>query len=233
LSQKKKDIVDLVRNNMINETNNEAIANAANCMIDSTQDFTDSMYIGNEQRERVLNLSNEIKQHIDLLLNNDETPNDSMNNNNKPDFSRLFKLSPLLGSCETLKKTVSSILYACTQLLCMVDWVLSISHLKLQTQALSTANHIFSENKDASLLVLIKSASNSGQYDVLLETLDKFKDYSDQVQEVGFAKYKKITFLIRLIACTSKTNEVFYFMTNFQQNRKKEFYRSFFKFFFG
>jgi hypothetical protein len=46
------------------------------------------------------------------------------------------------------------------------------------------ANCIFSENKDATLLTYIKSYSNSGQYDLLLDTLDKFKEYAEQVLEV-------------------------------------------------
>ncbi len=66
----------------------------------------------------------------------------------------------------------------------LVPFYLTISLIKLQAQALSTANLIFSENKDATLLNSIKAYSNSGQYDMLLESLDQFKEYSDQVLEV-------------------------------------------------
>lgn len=47
------------------------------------------------------------------------------------------------------------------------------------------ANCLFKEGKDDILLNLIKNYANSGNFDLLLDTLDKFKEYSEQVLEVG------------------------------------------------
>jgi hypothetical protein len=83
----------------------DCILNALNYMIDSTQDFTDSLYIRNDQRERLLRLQNEIKEQTNSFVNSEEYSDDM----NKVTYSRLFKLSPLMTSCETLKKNVSAL----------------------------------------------------------------------------------------------------------------------------
>lgn len=46
------------------------------------------------------------------------------------------------------------------------------------------ANNLFRENQDATLLNCIKTYSLSNHYDLLIETLDKFKEYSDHVLEI-------------------------------------------------
>ena len=57
----------------------------------------------------------------------------------------------------------------------------------MQAQTIQIANNLFKENQDATLLNLIKSYSSSARYDLLLDALDKFKDYSEQVLEVGIS----------------------------------------------
>jgi hypothetical protein len=58
-------------------------------------------------------------------------------------------------------------------------------YFKLQSQAVQIANNLFKENKDPTLLNIIKSYASSARYDLLLDALDKFKDYSEQVLEVN------------------------------------------------
>ena len=46
---------------MLNENDNYYILNSLNAFIDTTQDFTDSLYISNDQREKILQFQSEIK----------------------------------------------------------------------------------------------------------------------------------------------------------------------------
>lgn len=156
---------------MITESNGNLVLNALNALIDSTQDFTDSLYISNDQRERIIRLQNEIRDQTLLFLrdinNHEQSNSDSANNNNSNSnsntakFNRLFNCTSMLNDCEVLKKL-------------------------LQTQTMQLANNLFKENQDATLLNCIKTYSLSNHYDLLIETLDKFKEYSDHVLEVCF-----------------------------------------------
>lgn len=178
-----KDALDLVRNNLISETNGEnLVLSALNILIDSTQDFTDSLYINNDQRERIIRLQNEISEKTIFFLkdttnqeqNSDQQDqydqnlgacssslNTDPNNNNLTNKfnNKIFKCSPILNDCEVLKKL-------------------------LQSQTMQLANCLFRENQDATLLNCIKTYSLSNHYDLLIETLEKFKEYSDHVLEV-------------------------------------------------
>lgn len=194
-----EDALDLSRNNMLNlENGNLYVLNALSTLIDSTQDFTDSLFINNDQRERILRLQNEIREKTLSYLKEEhrlkqekEQDTDKSNTNSKavddttgvPNqnesstttntsnqqaqtssqtnirFARIFKTSPILNDCEVLKKL-------------------------LQSQTMQLANCLFRENQDATLLNYIKTYSASNHYDLLIETLDKFRDYSDQVLEL-------------------------------------------------
>jgi hypothetical protein len=194
-----EDALDLSRNNMLNlENGNLYVLNALSTLIDSTQDFTDSLFINNDQRERILRLQNEIREKTLSYLKEEhrlkqekEQDTDKSNTKNKavddttavPNqnesstttntsnqqaqtssqtnirFARIFKTSPILNDCEVLKKL-------------------------LQSQTMQLANCLFRENQDATLLNYIKTYSASNHYDLLIETLDKFRDYSDQVLEL-------------------------------------------------
>ena len=173
------------RNNLlINlDTGNMLILNALSCLIDSTQDFTDSLYINNDQRERIIRLQNEIREQTLLYLKEEhrlkqeaaataaataaavaeqdqQTTSVSANDQQTSTrFTRLFKTSPILNDCEVLKKL-------------------------LQSQTMQLANCLFRENQDATLLNCIRNYSATNHYDHLIETLDKFRDYSEQVLEL-------------------------------------------------
>jgi hypothetical protein len=180
-------------------TDPNLVLNGLKLLLDSTQDFTDSVYIKNEERERMLLIENEIKEKTLSYLreeqqfqnerlskqqqhqsndpndlnnnNNTNTNNNNNSHNNSPNlllassssssirffFSNLC--TPILNECETLKK-------------------------QLQTQTMQLANNLFRENQDARLLNCIKTYSLSNHYDLLIETLDKFKEYSDHVLEI-------------------------------------------------
>ena len=177
------------------ENGNLYIINALSTLIESTQDFTDSLYINNDQRERIIRLQNEIREQTLLYLKdehrlkqeqdqdsnnntsntnnntsnidettttttkNESTQQQTASNSNGTRFTRLFKTSPILNDCEVLKKL-------------------------LQSQTMQLANCLFRENQDATLLNCIKTYSSSNHYDLLIETLDKFREYSDQVLEL-------------------------------------------------
>lgn len=160
-----EDALDLSRNNMLNlENGNLLILNALSTLIDSTQDFTDSLYINNDQRERILRLQNEIREQTLLYLKEEhklkeQEEDQTAQTSNNSRFTRLFKTSPILNDCEVLKKL-------------------------LQTQTMQLANCLFRENQDATLLNCIKSYASTNHYDLLIETLDKFREYSEQVLEL-------------------------------------------------
>ncbi len=103
-----KDSIDLVCNRMVSESSNHFILNAFNSLIDSTKDFIDSIHTSNDQRERVVHLTKEIREQTNLLVNNQDK--NLLTDSNDMDFSRLFRLSPLLNTCDALKKTVGLIL---------------------------------------------------------------------------------------------------------------------------
>ena len=152
---------------MITESNGNLVLNALNALIDSTQEFTDSLYISNDQRERIIRLQNEIRDQTLLFLrdtntqdqSNADSSNTNNSNTNSAKFNRLYNCTSMLNDCEVLKKL-------------------------LQTQTMQLANNLFKENQDATLLNCIKTYSLSNHYDLLIETLDKFKEYSDHVLEV-------------------------------------------------
>lgn len=54
----------------------------------------------------------------------------------------------------------------------------------LQLVTIQLSDQLFRENFDATILTYIQAYSQSNQYDLLIESLDKFKEYSDHVQEV-------------------------------------------------
>ena len=90
---------------MIKESNIDCLLNIANNLIDSTQDFTDSLFLNNEDRDEILKLQNDIRDQVNLFLskNNDE----KLLTDNQIQYTRLFKATPILNSCETLKNIVN------------------------------------------------------------------------------------------------------------------------------
>ncbi len=167
----------MAHNNLLLADGNMYVLNALNSLIDSTQDFTDSLFINNEQRERIIRLQNEIrektllylKEEIQTKQNNEKNKLESANNaiddeecnsESNKNMNRFFKATPILNDCEVLKKL-------------------------LQTQTMQLTNCMFRENQDATLLNCIKSYAMSNHYDLLIDSLDKFKEYSDHVLEVN------------------------------------------------
>ncbi len=160
---------------MITDVNSNLVVQSLTFLNNSIQDYTNSIYINTDQRERIMRLQNEIRDHVLLSLKDDQlksnqrdsTINNSSNNNDDSNqqqpqqskFNRLFDYSTILSDCEILKKL-------------------------LQSQTMQLANSLFRENKDASLLNYIKTYALSNHYDLLMETLDKFREYSEQVLEV-------------------------------------------------
>lgn len=67
--------------------------------------------------------------------------------------------TPILNTCDQLKKL-------------------------LQSLAMQLTDQLFRENVDATLLSCIKTYSLSSHYDLLAETLDKFKEYADHILEL-------------------------------------------------
>ena len=57
---------------MITESSGDVVFNALNDLIESTQDFTDSLYINNDQRERIVRLQNEIREQTLNYLKRDQ-----------------------------------------------------------------------------------------------------------------------------------------------------------------
>lgn len=148
------------------------ILNSLNALVDSTQDFTDSMFIKNDQREKILLLQSEIRDKTVNFLREEQLfsydrcnqahTNARMKTSSSSSCSKFLVdnlCAPLLSVCEELKKL-------------------------LQSQTMLLANNLFRENQDATLLNCIRTCSLSNQYDVLMETLDKFKEYSDHVLEI-------------------------------------------------
>lgn len=110
-----EDKLDLARNNMItpNETlSDNSVINAMNELIESTQDFTDSLCIQNEQRERIIKFQNEIREQTNIFLKNENAMFDDSDShqeqplNNRNSYSRLFQTTIILNNCLTLKKLV-------------------------------------------------------------------------------------------------------------------------------
>ena len=142
---------------MIAEASGDLVLNSLNDLIESTQDFTDSLYVSNDQRERITRLQNEIRDQTLSYLKEETTHHDI--NNNSPDLNKSVT-SRILNNCDVLKKL-------------------------LQAQTMQIVNNLFKENQDAVLLNCLKKYSLLNHYDLLIDTLDKFKEYSDHVLEVN------------------------------------------------
>lgn len=95
----------MARNNMIKESNIDCLLNICNNLIDSTQDFTDSLYINNEERDKIIKLQNDIRDQINLFIT--RTNEEKSLTDNQIQYTRLFKATPILNSCDTLKLIVS------------------------------------------------------------------------------------------------------------------------------
>lgn len=156
-----EDALDLAKNNMITEANSNLVVQSLQLLINSIQDYTNSRYINNDQRERISRIQNEIRDQILVCLKEDSNNNNNKETNNGTNnkFNRLYDYSSILNDCEVLKKL-------------------------LQSQTMQLANCLFRENRDAGLLNYIKTYALSNHYDLLVETLDKFKEYSEQVLEL-------------------------------------------------
>lgn len=170
-----EDALELAKNNMVNESNENLVLNALNLFIDSSQDFTDSPQVNNEQRERIIRLQNEIRDKTVQFVHEEESINQSeqqearlLGGSSQQNFHLnriarhnrlLVKSVPILNDCDLFKKL-------------------------LQAQALQIANSLFRENQDATLLHCIKTYALSNHYDLLIDSLDKFKEYSDHVLEI-------------------------------------------------
>ena len=96
----------MARNNMIKESNIDCLLHISNNLIESTQDFTDSLYINNDERDKILKLQNDIRDQINLFIS--KTNEEKLLTDNQIQFTRLFKSTPILNSCETLKLIVST-----------------------------------------------------------------------------------------------------------------------------
>ncbi|RNA27100.1 alpha-catulin-like isoform X2 [Brachionus plicatilis] len=143
-----EDALELAKNDMLNEKNDENVLEYLNMLIESTHDFTNSVNIC--QREDIYLKQNEIRQM---------TVQFSQPNQNDLVESARPTASFILKECESLKK------------------ILIIETLQL-------TNQLFRRNQDAILLNSIKTYSFANQYDLLVETLDTFKEYSDHVLEI-------------------------------------------------
>lgn len=143
-----EDALELAKNDMLNKKNDENVLEYLNNLIESIQDFTDSININ--QKEKLFMKQNEIRQMtIQFSQLNQKDSIESI----RPSSSIILK------ECESLKK------------------ILIIETLQL-------TNQLFRRNQDAILLNSIKTYSLANQYDLLVETLDTFKEYSDHVLEI-------------------------------------------------
>lgn len=143
-----EDALELTKNKMLSNKKDENILfESLNTLVESTQDFTDSLNI--TKRDQILTQQNQIKQKTIQYskLNQNDLVLDSVRPNN------------ILKECEILKK------------------ILIIETLQL-------TNELFKKNQDATLLNSIKSYSLTNQFDLLIETLDSFKEYSEHVLEI-------------------------------------------------
>ncbi len=152
------------------ENQNTLVQTALNRLFDSLQDYTFSMYINNEQRESIVKLQNEVRDQTLTRLRSEEsvtsikeTDYSTIENSNDPASQKScsFKTASILASCAALKKLIYEL-------------------------TMELSNNLFKENEDATLLNLIKTYSASNHYDLLIEALDKFKEYSDHVLEVSY-----------------------------------------------
>lgn len=156
-------------NNLLMEDGSLFVKNALNDLINCSLDFSESRYINNDQRDQAIRLQSEIREQTLIIMKTDIEQKQNENINNEPNLTEdtstshikrnKFKSTPILIKCEILKKL-------------------------LRSQTMQLANSLFRENSDATLLTLIKNYSASNCYDLLLETMDKFKEYSDHVLEV-------------------------------------------------
>jgi hypothetical protein len=195
-------IIDLSRHNMIptnsNELdfNNNLIVNTLNELMGSIEDFIDSLFISNHQRERIIHLKNEIrddtlaylKAKVAISISNsattDEDEDASLSTSQQQHQSK-HKTNSTKQKTSIEQKRVQTkpniIQSNCHTL-----------HKLLNDETNKLTNSLFRDNLDVTLLNLIRSYSdnnnnddnNTTHYDLFIETLDKFKEYSDHVLEV-------------------------------------------------
>lgn len=148
---------------MVSNSSENLVPSALKNLIESTLDFTDSAHVRNEHREQILGLQLEIREKTLAYLRATEsrsTSSDDLISGGSPARSIDNLLcTPILNACDQLKKL-------------------------LQSVSMQLTDQLFRDNLDAHLLASIRTYSLSNHYDLLVDTLDKFKDYSSHVLEL-------------------------------------------------
>ncbi len=63
-----QDLVEMTRVTLVGPNTEGKLQSALETMIETTQDFTDSAYTSHENRERILLLSERVRQELNILL---------------------------------------------------------------------------------------------------------------------------------------------------------------------
>ncbi|KAK2143373.1 hypothetical protein LSH36_848g00063 [Paralvinella palmiformis] len=152
-----EDLVEMTRVTLVGPNTENKLQGALDTVMETTQDFTDSAYTSHENRERILLVSDRLRQELQLLLqigvSLDQKDNISPNQELETAILRTRE------SSDALKK-------------------------QLQDTAMDQASDVFKTNEDHELLTALKNAGFQGERDRIAELSVKFEEHSEQLQEV-------------------------------------------------
>ncbi|XP_071103440.1 alpha-catulin-like isoform X1 [Haliotis cracherodii] len=152
-----EDQVDLTRVTLIGPVTEEKLQSAFDFVIDTAQDFTDSAYTSHMNREKILSLSDTLKDELQDLL----------------------KVGQSLNSKDTLTPTQELE----TAILKTIEASKSFRKQLLDT-AMDQASELFKMNEDHELLQGLRIAGMGGDVDQVEELTIKFEEHQEQLEEV-------------------------------------------------
>ncbi|XP_052829405.1 alpha-catulin isoform X1 [Octopus bimaculoides] len=151
------DLCELTRITMVGPSTQEKLNSALDLIIESSQDFTDSAYTSHENRERILDLCDQLR----IQLNN------------------LIKIGASLDQ----KENASSSQELETAILKTIE-ASKVLHKQLQDTTMDQASELFKVNEDHDLLKGLKIHGLAGSPDKVDELSVKFREHSEQLEEV-------------------------------------------------
>ncbi|XP_064598146.1 alpha-catulin-like isoform X2 [Liolophura sinensis] len=152
-----EDLVEMTRVTLVGPSHQEKLTSALDSMIETSQDFTDSAYTSHDNREKIIQICEDVRVELQNLI----AIGTSLNQ--REDFATSQELETSILKTGELTKALQK---------------------QLQDTAMDQASELFKTNEDHEILMGLKTAGVSGEVDRVEELSVKFEEHSEQLEEV-------------------------------------------------
>lgn len=151
------DLCELTRITLVELSTQDKLNSALELIVETSQDFTDSAYTSHENRERILDLCDQLRAQLVNLINVGTNLDQKEN----------------LSSNQELETAIIKTIEASKNL-----------HKQLQDTTMDQASELFKINEDHDLLKGLKLHGLAGRPDKVDELSVKFREHAEQLEEV-------------------------------------------------